>query len=575
MNAVELLGLSQPEQSAKLEGEGSAARLEQLLRQVAEALEAEDRYTRGHSDRVARYAESIARKMGLSAQAVRTIRAAALVHDVGKLRVPLDVLNKPGKLTDEEFALIKRHPVDGAEMVTGLQNDELTAIVRHHHERLDGHGYPDGLFGDQIPLGARIIAVADTFDAITSVRPYRPRREHKQALDILAAEQGHQLDSDAVRAFLACYSGRRTVAVWTIATSLIQRALAWLPGQASAATVTAGNLAAATVATVAIGGVAIAAPVVSHAEAIHAHGAGRVAAVYASHALGADHLSAGWTRVSPAPASAPHHRGARSAPALNRALQSGPRRHGIPSPLSAHRGGPDRTARVHQAATAVPINAGLVPTPAGRSSLAGSLAPSPDRPPPRDRPPPPGRPLPPDRPPAPAPLTPRSPPAAKVAPARLAKATRTPRARHGLPTAPEASTARAPTMRPSGIEAPAATVPRLPKQVLAAEVRAAARAPRVLRGALVAKALTTAITTRRPLKVAAVRAPAAMAVKARMLVAPVKDPAAVVAVKLPAAVKLPPVTPAVPVVVTAPAFPVSPLRTGPRIGQRVADHRGG
>ena len=199
-SAIDLLGLVQT--NGEHPAGWSVGRQEELLRALAEALEAEDRYTRGHSDRVARYAGSIARRMGLSTAEVKAVRAAALVHDVGKLRVPAEVLNKPTRLTDEEFALIKRHPVDGAVMVTSLGNDELTSVVRHHHERMDGKGYPDGLVGEQIPLGARIIAVADTFDAITSVRPYRPRRAHKQALDILAAEQGLQLDREAVRAFL-------------------------------------------------------------------------------------------------------------------------------------------------------------------------------------------------------------------------------------------------------------------------------------------------------------------------------------------------------------------------------------
>ncbi|HET9102190.1 MAG TPA: HD-GYP domain-containing protein [Solirubrobacteraceae bacterium] len=309
VNAVDLLGLAQAGRPVKPGEIWPAERQEQLLRQVAETLEAVDRYTRGHSDRVARYAENIARKMGLTAQQIVTIRTAALVHDIGKLRTPPEVLNKPGRLTDEEFAIIKRHPVDGAEIVAGLGDAGLTAIVRHHHERLDGKGYPDGLAGDQIPLGARIIAVADTFDAITSVRPYRPRREHKKALDILSAEEGRQLDRDAVRAFLNCYSGTRTVAVWTIVTSTIQRVLTWVTGEASAATVTTGNLVATTVATVAIGGVAMTGSVIAPA---HAH---VPAGTPSSHA--AERPSSAWPRTG---ASHP----ARSALSSRRASPAGP-----------------------------------------------------------------------------------------------------------------------------------------------------------------------------------------------------------------------------------------------------------
>ncbi|MEA2376414.1 MAG: hypothetical protein QOD13_321, partial [Thermoleophilaceae bacterium] len=144
-----------------------------LLRRMSTLLETRDPYTHGHSRRVARHAERIAREMGLPREQVAKIRAAALVHDIGKINVPRSILTKPGRLTDEEFALVKRHPGDGAAMVVELEDPQLTAIVRHHHERMDGTGYPDGLAGGDIPLGARVIAVADTFDAITSTRAYR------------------------------------------------------------------------------------------------------------------------------------------------------------------------------------------------------------------------------------------------------------------------------------------------------------------------------------------------------------------------------------------------------------------
>jgi putative nucleotidyltransferase with HDIG domain len=181
-----------------------------LLERIAANLELRDPYTHGHSGRVARYASVIASQMGLSRTEVAKVRAAAAVHDVGKLETPIEVLHKPGPLTDEEFDLIKRHAADGARMVSILTEDEeLTAMVRHHHERLDGSGYPSRLSGDEIPLGARIIAVADTFDAMTSNRAYRSAKPHKVAIDVLRAEAGFQLDPTAVNAFLSIYFGRR------------------------------------------------------------------------------------------------------------------------------------------------------------------------------------------------------------------------------------------------------------------------------------------------------------------------------------------------------------------------------
>jgi hypothetical protein len=234
----------------------------------------------------------IARGMGLPSEDVARIRAAAAVHDVGKLRTPKAVLNKPGRLTDAEFEVIKRHPVDGAEMVAALGDAELTRIVRHHHERLDGAGYPDGLHGDEIPLGARIIAVADTFDAITSARPYRDAAPHQKAIDILREEAGTQLDPDAVRAFLAYYSGRRPMVVWTVVMSSLRRLVAWLSGDpASAATISASKVAATTAATAVIGAAAGAAPV----PAVH-HAPPRRAIAHVHAALSTHGATAGLRR---------------------------------------------------------------------------------------------------------------------------------------------------------------------------------------------------------------------------------------------------------------------------------------
>jgi putative nucleotidyltransferase with HDIG domain len=251
-NAVALLGLDTKgvrERSDELDPETQI----KALRKLATALEARDPYTHGHSRRVARYSTMIAKKLGVPAPDVAKIRLAAAVHDVGKLVVPLAILNKPGRLTDEEFEVIKRHAPVGAEMVSRIGDDELTQIVAHHHERLDGSGYPSRLFGSEIPLGARIIAVADTFDALTSTRAYRPAKRHRDVFRILREEAGTQLDPLAVQAFSRCYSGFWGIGAWSIVSGAPQRVLFPLGSQAPVAggTLTAKALAvlAATAAT--------------------------------------------------------------------------------------------------------------------------------------------------------------------------------------------------------------------------------------------------------------------------------------------------------------------------------------
>ena len=203
------------------------------LARLARLLEARDAYTHGHSQRVARHAVRIARALHLPATDTARIATAATLHDVGKVYTPREILNKPDRLSDVEFDVIKRHPVDGAEMLTAIGDPELVAIVRSHHERLDGAGYPDGLAGDDIPLGARIIAVADTFDALTSTRSYRSAASHKRALDILRKEAGAQLDRAAVGAFLQTYSGRRPVAWSALAAFGPQKLISWLGREAT------------------------------------------------------------------------------------------------------------------------------------------------------------------------------------------------------------------------------------------------------------------------------------------------------------------------------------------------------
>jgi putative nucleotidyltransferase with HDIG domain len=199
----------------------------EVLKRLASSLEARDPYTYGHSKRVTRYSEMIATRIGLPEAEVAKVRTAAAVHDVGKINTPRAILMKPGRLTETEFAVIQRHAPEGAAMVAGIGDDDITAMVRHHHERLDGTGYPHGLSGDEVPLGARIIAVADAFDAMTSSRPYRPSRPHKRAMEILSDEAGTKLDARAVGAFRSCYSARTSVAWSALLFAAPQRLASW------------------------------------------------------------------------------------------------------------------------------------------------------------------------------------------------------------------------------------------------------------------------------------------------------------------------------------------------------------
>lgn len=192
----------------------------ELLKKLAAGLEAGDPYTHGHSQRVARHAYMVAKSMKLPRREAEKIRLAGVIHDVGKLRIPREIITKPGRLTDEEFDVIKRHTVDGAAMVEVLGDPEVTDMVRHHHERLDGSGYPDNLAGDEISMGARVLAVADTFDAASSLRPYRAAQKHKVALDILTEEaRAGRLDPAVVDAFISYYSGRKSLKWWAFLSS--------------------------------------------------------------------------------------------------------------------------------------------------------------------------------------------------------------------------------------------------------------------------------------------------------------------------------------------------------------------
>ncbi|HSW46252.1 MAG TPA: HD domain-containing phosphohydrolase [Phycisphaerae bacterium] len=146
-----------------------------VITSLANAIEGRDAYTCGHVERVATYAVEIAKRLGVPEKNLETIRIGGMVHDIGKVIVPDQILNKPGRLTDEEMNVVKRHPVVGHEILKPLRTmQEVLPIVRWHHERPNGRGYPDGLSGDDLPLFPRIVAVADCFDAISTSRPYRP-----------------------------------------------------------------------------------------------------------------------------------------------------------------------------------------------------------------------------------------------------------------------------------------------------------------------------------------------------------------------------------------------------------------
>jgi putative two-component system response regulator len=191
-----------------------ARRLEELflasVQSLAEALEVKDPYTRGHSIRVSHYSSAIARVLDLDTDVVRQIELGGQVHDIGKIGVREAVLNKPGPLTDEEYAHIMTHPLVGWRILGPLLSEAplSLSIVRSHHERWDGRGVPDGLAGDAIPLEARITAVADSYDAMTSARPYRPAQlTPAQALTEIQANSGTQFDPTIVDAFVAAIAG--------------------------------------------------------------------------------------------------------------------------------------------------------------------------------------------------------------------------------------------------------------------------------------------------------------------------------------------------------------------------------
>ncbi len=165
---------------------------------------AHDRLTHEHAQRVQRYAAALARETGITdARLLEAIDLAALLHDIGKLGIPAHVLNKPGVLTKDEYEQVKQHAIIGAEILSAAAlPDSVALLVRHHHENWDSTGYPDGLGGEAIPIGARILAIADCYDALTSDRPYRPALSHASAAAMIQQRRGSMYDADIAGAFL-------------------------------------------------------------------------------------------------------------------------------------------------------------------------------------------------------------------------------------------------------------------------------------------------------------------------------------------------------------------------------------
>ena len=161
-----------------------------VIRSIGLSIESSDGYTFGHCERVARYAARVATALGLDAGEVAAVRLGAYLHDVGKIRVPQEILYKPGRLTAAEFGVIKMHPTWGLEVLEGVEFPfDVRPTIRWHHEKSDGTGYPDGLMGDEIPLHASIIGIADVFDALTTCRSYRPAMSGPAALYIMHARR--------------------------------------------------------------------------------------------------------------------------------------------------------------------------------------------------------------------------------------------------------------------------------------------------------------------------------------------------------------------------------------------------
>ena len=171
---------------------------------MARAIEAKDSYTQGHTERVSSYAKALGRKLRLPEQDIVALSKAGVLHDMGKLGVDDAILNKPGRLTSEEFEVIKEHPIRGEDICSPLKSiQDAVPIIRWHHERLDGSGYPDGLKGDEIPVTAQLMVIVDVYDALATDRPYKNAFPREVCFDILRADaQSGWWNSEYVEALI-------------------------------------------------------------------------------------------------------------------------------------------------------------------------------------------------------------------------------------------------------------------------------------------------------------------------------------------------------------------------------------
>ncbi len=184
-----------------------------MFKGLLSTIVAKDKYTFGHCERVSSYAVMIGEAMGLNINEIQTLLHAGLLHDIGKIELPKTILNKIGRLTEEEFELVRLHPVHSAiilEPLSGIDNN-IIDYVKHHHERYDGNGYPDGLKGEEISLGARILCVADSFDAMISERPYRKSLTIEQAFEELEKNSGSQFDPNIAKLFITTMRNRMSI----------------------------------------------------------------------------------------------------------------------------------------------------------------------------------------------------------------------------------------------------------------------------------------------------------------------------------------------------------------------------
>lgn len=176
---------------------------ERHLLHMVQAVDLRAPYAMGHFQTVSRYAVLIAQEMGLPSPMIETMRKAGLLHDIGKFWIPEEILVKPGRLTPEEYVVVQQHAMIGANVLDGFPSlAEVALMIRHHHERFDGKGYPSGLQGEEIPVGARILSVADAVEAMASDRPYKKGYSLETILVILHEEAGRQFDSEVVGAFV-------------------------------------------------------------------------------------------------------------------------------------------------------------------------------------------------------------------------------------------------------------------------------------------------------------------------------------------------------------------------------------